>query len=174
MAQVKGKFITLAGTLMGLYKENQEKADQMLFESTGKHYNELDPEGWYDAKIFDTFMQEYAKGSPSGEQAIVTLGRKVYPTIEKTSGLPENIQSPLDLILFEAEGFKQNHQGPEVKPRVFVKKEDGHVIVKAPAPGYSQKLYEGVFQGILEMKGVKNGKVVMTKGAPDFEYEITW
>ena len=38
MAEVKGKFITLAGSLMGLYKENQKCADKQLFQATGKHY----------------------------------------------------------------------------------------------------------------------------------------
>ena len=51
---------------------------------------------------------------------------------------------------------------------------DGKVVICAPAPGYSQKLLEGTFLGILMMFGVKNGNVVITKGAPDFEYTITW
>jgi len=61
--------------------------------------------------------------------------------------------------------------------RIFaesVKSEDRRVIIQASAPGYSQKLVEGVYLGILEMHGTENGKVVMTKGAPYFEYDITW
>ena len=78
------------------------------------------------------------------------------------------------IIVFEAKGFELNHQGADVIPRKFIKIEEGYVIVQAPAPGYSQKLYEGVFLGILQMFWIKTGKVVMTKGAPLFEYEITW
>ncbi|MBF0104818.1 MAG: hypothetical protein HQM16_05780 [Deltaproteobacteria bacterium] len=174
MAEVKGKFITLAASLMSLYKETRVEADKPLFAATGKHWNELDPEGWYDATLFSAFMEKYAEASPTKDQAIVTLGKNVYPTIKKTAGLPAEIKTPLDLIVFEAVGFQLNHRGSDVRKRVFIKKENGHVIVQAPAPGYSQKLYEGVFLGILEMFGIKNGQVIMTKGAPEFEYEITW
>ena len=56
--------------------------------------------------------------------------------------------------------------------------EDGHVIVQAPAPGYNSKLYEGVYLGILEMCGVKTGKVIQTQsqenGDPTSEFDITW
>lgn len=174
MAQIKGKFITLAGTLMSLYKDAQQFCDNILFEKIGLHYHELDPEGWYDTKIFNGFMVNYAKASLSGENAIVMLGKHIYPTIERTVGLPAEVKSPLDLIVYEAKGFELNHNGSDVKPRKFLKVEDRHVIVQAPAPGYSQKLYEGVFLGILHMYGVKTGKVEMIKGAPHFEYEITW
>ncbi len=175
MAEVKGKFITLTGSFMSiLHKKPLKKADDELYQATGKRYNELDPEGWYDTKFFNLFMEEYSKGSLLGEEAIVMLGRKVYPTIKRSVGLPPEIKTPLDLVIFEAEGFELNHRGPDVKPRKFIKKEDKHVIVQAPAPGYNQKLYEGVFLGILEMFGIKSGKVVMTKGEPEFEYEITW
>jgi len=174
MAEVKGKFISLAGSLMSFYKEPLKKADDELFRIVGKHWNELDPEGWYDTKLFNSFMENYASGSPSGEKAIITLGTMVYPTIQQTVGLPPDLETPLDFIIFEAKGFELNHRGSDVKPRKFIKKEDKHVIVQAPAPGYNQKLYEGVFLGILNMCGIKNGKVEMTKGAPFFEYEIQW
>ncbi len=44
-AEVRGKFITLAGHLMSLFKEGLKSADDELYRKTGKHYNELDPEG---------------------------------------------------------------------------------------------------------------------------------
>ncbi len=86
MADVKGKFISLAGSLMNVYQSALLEADKKLFLATKKHWNELDPEGWYDTKLFNLFMTTYATASPSGETAIVTLGRNVYPTIKK---LPE-------------------------------------------------------------------------------------
>ena len=174
MAEVKGKFITLAVSLMSLYPDAQELVDKELFENTGQHWTELEPEGWYDTKLFNSCMEKYAESSITGEVAIVTLGRNVYPLIKKSVGLPEGLDNALDLILFEAEGFMMNHQGSDVIARNFVKKETGHVIVKAPAPGYNQKLYEGVFMGILEMSGIKDGTVKMISGDPDFEYEIKW
>jgi hypothetical protein len=174
MAQVKGKFITLTGFLMS---QKDDKAlsfsDKILFSKTGKHWNELDPEGWYDTSLFNGFMKSY-EASASDEKAIIKVGKHVYPTIKETVGLPPEIKTAFDLIVFEAKGFELNHKGDDVKPRQFVKKQDGFVIVKAPAPGYTQKLYIGVFLGILEMFGITQGKVTMTKGKPDFEYEIKW
>ena len=174
MAEVKGKFITLAGMLMGLYEKNQKNADEILFQAVGKRFRELNPEGWYDTKLFNIFMEEYALGSLSGKNAIITLGRNVYPLIKRNGGIPEDIKTPLDLLLFEAKGFELNHRGDDVQQRKFIKQEEGLVVVQAPAPGYNQKLYEGVYLGILEIFGIKTGKVVMTKDAPEFEYEITW
>lgn len=178
MAQVKGKFITLAGTLMSLYSAQRTEADKILFSKTGKHWNELDPEGWYDTRFFHLFMETYAKASPTGYRAIITLGKNVYPTIKKTAGLPPHLKTPLDFIKFEAEGFMANHSGADVKPRKFLKAEDREVIVQAPAPGYNPVLYEGVFLGILEMCGVTTGKVVQTKsqdkGDGTSEFHITW
>lgn len=174
MAKVKGKFIALAGHLMSPYKEAQKICDNLLFEKTGRHYLQLEQEAWYDTEIFNDFMMNYASVSENKEEAIVCLGKKVYPLIKQTVGFPSSIKTALDLIIFEAEGFELNHKGGDVIPRKFIKKEEGHVIVQAPAPGYSQKLFEGVFLGILQMYGIKTGKVVMTKKAPFFEYEITW
>ncbi|WP_371805366.1 hypothetical protein [Candidatus Lokiarchaeum ossiferum] len=178
MAKVKGKFISLAVSLMGAYKEAQAKADEYIFKQTNLHYNKLDQEGWYDTKIFAHAMDAYAKASPTGDRAYVTLGQKVYPTIKKTSGLPPTLKTPLDYILFEAEGFKANHKGNGLKPRKFIKKDEGDVIVEAEAPDYSCKLYKGVFLGILEMAGINTGKVEQTKcttkGDATCEFHITW
>lgn len=178
MAELRGKWITLAGSFMTLYKDQQKKADEYLFSQTGKHWNEVDQEGWYDTKIFGRFLDCYAEGSITGEKALVTLGRQIYPTIKKTVGLPPQLKTAFDLMKFEAEGFLQNHRGFDVKPRKFVKVEDRDIVVQAPAPGYNAKLYEGVYLGILELCGVKSGKVVMSQsmksGDTTDEFHITW
>ncbi len=174
MAKIKGKFIILAGNLMSLYKTQLAFANKYLRNKTGKIHKELDPEGWYDTNIFEIFMRKYAEGSVSKDKAIETLGRNVFPTIKNTVGLPSDIKTAYDLIIFEAKAFELNHKGDDVIPRQFVKKQEGHVIVKAPAPGYNQILYLGVFKGILEMFGINRGIVKMIKGEPDFEYEIKW
>jgi len=98
----------------------------------------------------------------------------IYPQIKRTAGLPSHIKTPLDLLKYEMEEFLKSNRGSDVKPRKLVEAVDGKVVICAPAPGYSQKLYEGVYLGMLMMFGIKNGNVVMTKGAPDFEYTITW
>lgn len=178
MAEVKGKFIMLAGSLMTLYKDGLAEANKGLAAKTGKTFAELDPEGWYDTSLFNLFMETYSRYSVSGDRAIVTLGRNVYPTIKKSVGLPPHLKTPLDFIKFEAEGFLANHRGSDVQPRKFISAKDGDVVVQAPAPGYNPKLYEGVFLGILEMSGVKTGTVVQTKaranGDTTDEFHITW
>jgi predicted hydrocarbon binding protein len=177
MPGVKGRWFGLAASLMSLYKEQLDQAKNELHKKVGKTLAELDPEEMYDTKIFDIFMEAYAKGSPSKEKALITLGRNVYPTIKKIGGIPEHIKTPLDLIKFEALGFLENHT-KDVKPRKFIKAEEGNVIVEAPAPGYNCRLYEGVFFGILEMNNIKSGKVTQTKcvknGESTCEFHIIW
>ena len=178
MAEVKGKFIVLAARLMSLYVVKLMEADGVLFKKMGRHWNELEPEGWYDTALFDLFIEAYAKASPLGEEAIVAIGKGVYPKIKKTVGLPTHLKTPLDFIKYEAEGFLANHRGADIVPRTFVLVEDRHVVVEARAPGYSAKLYEGVFLGILEMCGVKTGKIVQTKSTKRSdttdEFDIRW
>ena len=65
MAKLKGKFITLAGSLMSLYKKEREIADRDLYAKVHKHWNELEPEGWYDTSLFSLFLESYAKASIS-------------------------------------------------------------------------------------------------------------
>lgn len=178
MVEVRGKYIKLIGSLMSLYPDHRVKVDKLLFEQTGKHYNELEPEGWYDVKWANLFIDEYTKASLSGEEALVTFGRMIYPTLEKIAGFPPSLKTTLDFIKFEAEGFERAHRGSGIKPRKFIKAIEGEVIVEAHSPGYNSKLYQGVFLGILEMRGVRNGKVVQTKsqekGDPTSEFHITW
>ncbi len=110
--------------------------------------------------------------------AIKVIGRNVYPTIQATGGLPNNIHTPLDFIKFEAQGFLQNHRGDDVKPRKFIKAVPGMVVVEAPSPGYNCQLIDGVFEGILEMCDIRDGKVSQSRcvrdGDPTCEYIIQW
>lgn len=178
MAEVKGKYITMIATLMSMYEKEKKEADASLFDQLGKHYDELTPEGWYDIKWIILFLNAYVRASPSKEYALVTFGRQVYPALKKANLLPTHLKTPLDYIKFEAEGFSRDHKGPEVKPRKFIKAVDKDVIVEAPSPGYNSKMFEGVYLGILEMLGIKTGKVVQTKsqekGDNTSEFHITW
>lgn len=178
MADVKGKFISLSVALMGLYKDGQTEANNLVKARTGLSASQLDPEGWYNTTIFNDVMETYAKHSVTGDRAIVTLGRNVYPTIKKTAGLPPHLKTPLDFLKFEAEGFMLNHRGADVTPRKFVRAVERDILVQAPAPGYNALLYVGVYLGILEMTGVSTGEVVQTKsmrkGDATDEFHITW
>ncbi len=178
MAEIRGNIINLTGRLMSLYPDAQKKADEVLFEKSGKHWKELTTDDWVDTKIWDVFMDAYMESSPTGEKALLTLGKSIYPTIKSEGQIPPEIDTPLKMLEFEGEGFKFYHRGPDVKPRNFLRVEEGDVLVDAPSPGYNCKVIEGVFQGIVEMFGVKTAKVTQTKcvkkGDSTCEYHITW
>jgi hypothetical protein len=150
----------------------------LLVVKCGKHWNELDPEGWYDTISWGVFMDAYATASVSGDRALVTLGRNIYPAIKQAGGLPQALKTPLDLIKYEAQGFLTDHRGADVQPRKFIRAVDHDVVVEAPAPGYNSRLNEGVFLGILEICGVTTGKVEQTKsqekGDATSEFHIMW
>ena len=176
MPQVKGKFITMAGYLMAVYKEEQLKADEMLFLKIGKHFNELDAEGFYDVSIYDEFMRKYAEASITGEKAILTLGKNTFPLIKRTVGLPSHINSALDLIKFSAQQFVNDHKG--LPPITILKAERWNVILKLPKLGYDCLVVEGVYLGILEIFGIRNGRIAhntcVKKGDPYCRLEINW
>ncbi len=178
MAQIKGKFISLTAGLMSVYGEALQKADQQLFETSGKHWNELDPEDWYEAKHYRDFIAAYVKASPTQERAMITLGKNIYPTIKKTAGFPPGLDTPIDYIEFESTGYIENLRGPEIKPRQFLKKQDGHVIVRTRMIEQDCKVLEGVYLGILGMAGVSNGDVKQEQcikhGDSTCEFHIIW
>lgn len=169
MAKVKGKFIKLTGNLM-LEKE-RVLANEYLQKETGLTHRQLEDEAWYEVSIFDKFMKICAENSLSKDFMYIFIGKKVYPTIKKSVGLPEHLKTPLDFIKFEAEGFLMNHLGNDVVPRKFIKAENKEVIVQAIAPGYDSKLYEGVFLGILEMCEIQTAKV---ENLGNHTFKITW
>jgi hypothetical protein len=178
MAEVKGKFIHITGSLMSLYPDALQQADNKLYAETGKRWNTVEMEGWYPCAAWGVFMDGYVHASPTKERALITLGKQIYPTIQRTAGLPASLKTPLDFIQFEAEGFLANHRGPSVKPRRFLTLEDRNIVVEATAPNYNSALYAGVYQGLLEIAGVKTGKVIQTKrqdqGHAVSEFHISW
>ena len=177
IVKVKGKYITFTGKLMGLYKEAQKSANQALFNKIGKYFDELEPEGWYDGEILKEFLDTYIEASPTGKNALVTMGRNIFPIIKRTTGLP-NFKNPLDVILYDSETFLMDHNSDEVSkiiPREIIKAEEGHVILKAPPPPdiYDALLFKGVYLGILSMFGIKDGKVEIIDKKESI-FEITW
>ncbi len=180
MAEVKGKFITLACSLLETKPEAKAKALQEVKERTGLEWNELDPEGWYDTQVFEAVFQSIEDNTNPvmAWAAIKVIGQNVYPTIQRSVGLPDTLETPLDYVKFEAQGFLENHRGPDVIPRKILEESPGKVVMDAPSPGYNCALIEGVFEGILHMCQIKNGKVKQTKcvrnGDPTCEYSIEW
>lgn len=165
---------------IGASASSQAEAYQRVRKLTGKEWNQLEPEGWYDTLVFDAILRaaEVHEGNIIGQSVSREMGREVYPTIEKTVGLPKHLKTPLDWLQFEGEGFMLNHRGPGVVPRKFTKAEPGHIVVEAVMPDYSCIFIEGVFEGILQMCGVKQYKVRQTHcvkmGDKVCEYDIMW
>ena len=178
MAEIRGNLIYLTGNLMGLYPDVQKNADNVLFQKSGKHWFDLTIDDWVDAAMWDLLMNAYAEGSITGQRALITLGRSIYPAIQKAGQIPPEIDSPIKMLEFEGEGFKLYHRGSDVVPRDFLKLTDHDVVVKAISPGYNCKVIEGVFYGIVEMFGFKDIKVeqikCVKKDDPTCEYHITW
>ncbi len=178
MAQIKGMMITQVCMLMTLYEDGQKKAADYVFQKTGKHYDDLEPNTFYDVEILNEALRIYSESSPTGDRVYITHGTKVYPLLKQHVGFPPHLKTPLDFLLFEAESFKQNHRGSDVIARNFLKTDDKHIIVDAPSPGYNCKIVEGVFLGILKMLGEENGQVSQTKCIQRRDstciYDITW
>jgi len=165
MAKGKGKYINFVGALMSLYKEDRAKVDEVIHAKTGKHLGEFENEEFYDTKIMKLALEAYAKASPTGRTAIITMGRNIYPLVKKTVGLPpEMLKTPLDALKFEAQNFLDDHVddgGTPVIPRTFHLFEDGHVIVEAPVPDYDPLLMVGVFMGLFKVLGFPAARVEM-------------
>ena len=178
MLQVKGMFITFTVRLMTLYKEAKQEISDYIKQQTGLDYNDLDPTAWYPGEILIKALKMYEQASPTGKTVYVTMGKQVYPIWKQNGLLPDNLKTPLDYMKYEAEGFKEAHLGPEVKQRNFIKMEDGHIIVEAPAPGYSCKLFEGVWRGIFNMIGINTAEIMQTQcvdqGDSTCVFDIKW
>lgn len=178
MIEIKGKFITLAASLMTMYKDALESVDRQILKDTGKHWDELDSECWYDVRHYKNCMTQYAKASPSKENALITLGKLVYPKIKKTVGFPTGLKTPIDFLEFESRGYQENLRGPGIKPRKFVRKDNGYVIVQTKMIEQDCKILEGVYMGIMKIAGVTRGKIKQLKcvksGDPECEFHIVW
>ena len=178
MPEVRGKFISLAGSLMSLYPEQRDKADAVLVERTGKHWNELDPMDWYEADEYKVFLDAYCEGSVTGEKALITLGKNIFPRKEKLGELPDDIESALDLIVYSTKSFTDDHRGAGIRPVNIIKASEGEVILGVPDHGYDCRVDEGVYLGILDMFDIEGGKVEQTRckkrGDPSCEFHITW
>ncbi len=159
MVKVRGKFITLAASLMVLYKEALEKTDRQLFTETGKHWNELEPDGWYDVRHYNNFIGAYVESSASKENAMITFGKQIYPTVKRLDGFPANLKTPIDYLEFEVETYINAFKGPGIKPRKFIRKEPGYVIIQTVMPEQDCKTLEGVYMGIMKLAGVTKGKI---------------
>ena len=180
MAEVKGKFITLAVDLIKTKPEARALAIEAVKRMSGCDPYDLDQEGFYDTSVLESVFSSIEKTHPGvvGWATIKVIGQLVYPTIKTTVGLPGHLQSPAELIRFDAEGFLANHRGRDIVPRNFIRVQDHDILVEAPSPGYNCALIEGVYEGILQLTGVKDGKVVQVKcvkrGDSTCIYHITW
>jgi hypothetical protein len=180
MAEIRGKFIINACDLIKTKPEARQEAIKRVQDLTGKSPYELDPEGWYDTKVVQAVFSSILDHTDEimGWAAIKVIGQLAYPTIKNTVGLPPELKTPLDIIKFDAQGFLSNHRGPDLVPRKFIQEQDQDIIIEAPSPGYDCGVMEGVYEGILHVCGVGDGRVRQTqcvkKGDSTCVYRITW
>ena len=178
MAEIRGKFITLTASLMGLYEKQLEEANNLIIKETGTPWKKLDPEGWHDIKYYNNFIDSYVSASPSREKAMITLGKKIYPTIKKTVGFPPNLNKIIDYVEFESQGYLENVRGDDVEPRNIIKNERGLIVLETHMKEQNCKTLEGVYLSMLALAGIENGSVVQKKciknGDPNCEFHISW
>jgi hypothetical protein len=170
MAEVKGKFITLVGILSGENPMALKMIDEYLEAELSLNHLELDPEEFYDTLVFAKVIRIYSQQSLNPKQAIIEIGKRVYPTIKRSVGLPTHLKTAKDFILFEIEGFKLNHSS-DVEQRRIISQSENSVEVYAPAPDYDEDLFVGVWIGILEMCHITSGKV---EHSGNHVYIISW
>ena len=181
MAQIKGKMVNMIINYISSRPDIQELAREGVKSLTGKLPAELEPEGWYDTQVLNSIMETIRANTDrvSADIMIQVAGMEIYYVIKETGEIPSGLNTALDWIKFEAEGFLAHHKGPDVVPRKFIKAEDGHVIVEAPTPGYDCTLIEGCFMGILRMNKQYDGKVTQTQcikknGDSTCVFDIRW
>lgn len=176
MVEVRGKFITLAAGFIKIYPRYYDKADAFVLEKTGLRQTQLDPEAWYDARIYAYLMECFVEASPTKEKALITLGRGIYPTIQRTVGLPPGLETIEDFVEFEAKAYLDNVRGPGVRPRRISKLADGHLRIQLRMDEQPCKIGEGVYQGMLTMTGNPDGIVehrrCIRNGDPECEFHI--
>lgn len=162
---------------MAAYPEKRDEVDKVLFQELGRHYNELSPEAWYDAKWIKMFLDKYVAASITGISAMTTFGRKIYPTIRAL--LPAHLKTPLDYLKFESDTYLRECRGPDVKARTILKAVEGEFKVETALPAFHHpKFIEGLYTGILEMCGAKGIKVkfspLAAKGQDAYLFEVFW
>ena len=172
MAEVKGKFITLACTLLETKPEAKQAALDAVTEMTGRNYDQLDPEGWYDTMVFDAVFRAIEEhSSPALAWAAIRLiGAGVYPLIERTAGLPTHLKTPLDFIKYEAEGFELNHRGDGVQPRKFVKADTGDTRESPGIYVTRQLLRERAEVVVSDPQALDNAKIDLADVADQVEF----
>ena len=176
MKQVKGAFIGLTVSLMTLYKEQQKEADKVIFDRTGKYAHELEPEQWYDVSVLDECLKRYASASVTGKRAIVTMGKRVFPTLRRMGKVPSDLKTVFEALTYIADDFVNTIRGAGTVK--VLKATEGHFILQVPDSAFSCLVHEGVCLGVLESFRAEKGSVKQTKcvaqGDRFCELHITW
>jgi len=171
VADIRGQMVLLVARLMN--PAAREQAETVLNSRTGLRLADLTPDSWVNTSIFEAFLQAHAHahGSGRGQQAIIDVGRQIFPTLEAGGLLPKETKSLADWLAYEGQVFLKTHRGNEVRGRNVLTREDGHVVVEALAPGYDSTLYVGLYEGILAWAGAREPAVTRK---PGHVFDITW
>lgn len=169
----------MCGELMEiLYPKALETINSTLIRYTGKAWNKLDPNEFYDIRLFSECLQSYSSATKMGTKAISVFGRHFYPTIQSTYGIPPQIKTITDHLKYESEMFIKTHQGVNVEPRKITAKSEKEIQVLTKSVGYDPILFQGVFIGVFQTIGIRSVVVTHTKRQVSYndynEFKITW
>lgn len=175
--ETRGKFVTMMCGLLETKPAVRDEAKKFVVAKAGKEPEKLDPEGWYPVELVARIMALLGQHSTEigAKAAIKLLGRKVYPTMKASGGVPPEVKTPLAMLKFEAQGYLLSVRGPNVSPRKFLEEKPNSVLVQADMPpGYLPEFMEGVYLGILEMFNLTNGRVAYENRGGHAVYRVTW
>jgi hypothetical protein len=175
--ETRGKFVTMMCRFLETKPAVRDEARKFVLAKAGKEPEKLDPEGWYPIELVTRVLGLLGEHSSEigAKAAIKLLGRKIYPTMKASGGIPPDIKTPHALVKFEAQGFLLSLRGPSVRPRKVLEEKPTSVVIQADMPaGYLPEFMEGVYQGILEMFNLTNGRVTYENRGGHAVYSVTW
>jgi hypothetical protein len=171
MVEIKGKYITLAGMLISDNHDLLNKANDYLQTQTGYLHWELPSEEFFDIVHLNEFLKLYSSVYTNPGEALKYFGKRIIPTIKRTTGIPSDIKSVLDYLNFEASDFINNYRGEDVIPRRITTQHEGEFTVYSPSPGYEPVITTGIYLGIFEMTNIKTARIKELGG---YTYRIKW
>ncbi|MBD3256327.1 MAG: hypothetical protein GF383_14610, partial [Candidatus Lokiarchaeota archaeon] len=148
MHLLKAKFPLMIYTLMSEF--NPEVVEKVV-PTLPKKIEELDPEEFYDSEYMRAFLREL---SPMAQEV---LGKRVFPTTEKTEHQFEGVTDPAIIFKAWGEHYLDNNiedEGRDLGGVQSVDVEDGRAVIVENThwPGDFNR---GITMGIVQIAGVK-------------------
>jgi len=171
MAEIKGKFIALAGILLSDKPELLEKANEQLVKKYGYTHQFIAYEDYYDSQIFSEFLVAYSTSQEQPEDALTYFGRRAIALLQRSSSFPGSISSVDELLKIQTEILEQNHHYEQLTWPSIVTSSAHSITIFAPAPEYDSRIFPGMWLELLE-KSLKT--TINIKELGGNAYRLTW